>query len=307
MNEPAYRASEDKLFAEYGVDVLEHRVDVPGTGAAVRVLELGTGKPTVFVHGSPNNAATWIPLSAQLPDRRCLLLERPGAGLSSPVESWADHRQTSVRVVTSVLDALGVERADVVGSSFGGLYAYNMALAQPERVGKVVIAGAPAGPRIIGMPKIFRFLSIPLPTFIVNKALRPDVSEARDMYVEIGHQVAVSTNAIPESVFEWYSALLCHTDTAQHLLSEVRAIATPFGYRSAAVIEDASLEDLHTSVLYLWGDEDPFASVEQGDRLADLSPNAHIEHFQSFGHILWYDDPALIAGRISAFLEGETV
>jgi pimeloyl-ACP methyl ester carboxylesterase len=47
--------------------------------------------------------------------------------------------------------------------------------------------------------------------------------------------------------------------------------------------------------------------VEQGDRLADLSPNAHIEHFQSFGHILWYDDPALIAGRISAFLEGETV
>lgn len=302
LNEDAYRHLEQKLFADYGVEVREHVVDVDGSGASVRVLEIGSGEPIVFIHGSPNNAATWVPLAAELANRRCLLLERPGAGLSAPMKRWTDHRTESTAIVGAVTDHFDLDRIDLVGSSFGGLYAYNFALSRPERVKKLVLMGSPAGPSVLGIPTIFRFLSLPLPRFMVNRALRPDPTEAGKMFAEIGHRAAIDQGLIPDVVFEWYSALLRHTDTVEHLLTEVRAIATPLGYRPAARLDDAELARLTGPIQYLWGDEDTFAGPDQADTLAALNPSSTIEHFAGFGHLPWYDNPALIAERTESFL-----
>ena len=59
---------------------------------------------------------------------------------------------------------------------------------------------------------------------------------------------------------------------------------------------------LTTPVLYLWGSEEPFATAEQARTLVAQSPSASIEHFGGFGHLLFFDDPELIAGRIRTFL-----
>lgn len=64
LNHEVYRAAEADLFAEYGVDVQEHIVSMPAPATSIRVLEFGSGEPTIFIHGSPNDAATWIPLAA---------------------------------------------------------------------------------------------------------------------------------------------------------------------------------------------------------------------------------------------------
>lgn len=55
-------------------------------------------------------------------------------------------------------------------------------------------------------------------------------------------------------------------------------------------------------MLHLWGDNDTFASPDKADALSGLTPNGQIEHFKSFGHILWYDNPAIIADRVQTFL-----
>lgn len=301
MNESTYRESEAGLSSTFGVDVDEHFVDLPGLGTSIRVLETGAGDPIVFIHGSPNNATTWIPLVAELSDRRCLLLERPGAGLSEPVARWTDHRTQSTAIVRTILDHFDITEIDLVGSSFGGLYAYNFALAHPDRTKSVVQLGAPAGPALLGMPTIFKFLSLPLPRFLSSKALRPDPEEARKMFREIGHGRAIDAGAIPAVVFEWYSSLLCNTDTAEHLLGEIRAIASPLGYRANARLDEEALGAVRAPLLYLWGNEDTFSSPERADALAALTPSANIEHYQGFGHVLWYDDPKAIAERIRAF------
>ncbi|MDH5242830.1 MAG: hypothetical protein OEX05_02745, partial [Chloroflexota bacterium] len=67
-----YRPAEDRLVEHFGIDVREHRVPVGDAGRFVRVLESGSGPATLFVHGSPNAAATWVGLAAQLSGRRCL-------------------------------------------------------------------------------------------------------------------------------------------------------------------------------------------------------------------------------------------
>ena len=302
MSEQEYRRVERKLYAEYGVAIKEHFVEVRRPAASIRVLEIGKGEPLLLIHGSPNNAATWVSLAAQMPGRRCLLLERPGAGLSSAVERWGNHRADSAAIVEAALDYFGIDRIDIAGSSFGGLYAYNFALTRPQRVRSLIQVGSPGGPAILGIPAIFRFLSLPLPKPMVNKALCPDVAEARKMYVQIGHKDSVEDGTIPDVVFEWYSSLLCNTDTVEHLVREIRAIATPLGYRPASRIEDDTLARLNHPLLYLWGDRDAFAKSERADALAALSPATQIEHFEQFGHLPWYDDPALIAARMEEFL-----
>ena len=152
------------------------------------------------------------------------------------------------------------------------------------------------------MPTIFRFLSLPLPRVLSSRALLPDTEQARKMFQGIGHGEAIDAGAIPAVVFEWYSSLLCYTDTAEHLFGEIRAIASPVGYRPIARLDEKALSGIRAPLLYLWGDEDTFSSPERADALAALTPSATIEHYQGFGHVLWYDDPKAIARRIRSFV-----
>jgi len=300
VDEARYREAEKALFAALDVSPEEIWVDTPS--ARLRLLAVGQGPPVLFVHGSPNASPTWLPLVASL-GRRALLLERPGAGLSAPA-TWRDYRPQVVAMLEAVLDALGLEQVDVVGSSFGGLYAYYLALDAPGRVRKLVQMSGPAGPLSVPMPSIFRLLCLlPLVPFAARLAPRPDVAGAMDMFREIGHGPAIDSGRMHPAWFPWYSALLRHTDTVEHLAREVRALVNPLGYRSGRGITDAELSRIQSRLLYLWGNDDPFGGAETGRALAALTPGACIEHFAGMGHIPWMDDPARIAGRLNAFLD----
>lgn len=295
-----YRAAERRLIEHHGVEVREHVVPAGAAGGAVRVLETGSGPATLFVHGSPNAAATWLGLAARLPGRRCLMLERPGAGLSEPV-AWTDHRAQTAQIQTAVLDHLGVDDVDAVGSSFGGLYVLDLARAHPERVRRVLLLGAPGGLTSLPYPAVIRGLSLPIPGFVLARALKPDADGARDMFAQIGHGESVRSGAIAPVVFDWYSALLRHTDTVPNLAREVRAIATPLGYRSTASLSDQQLAVLARPVDLLWGDQDPFATPAQADATA-AAIGARIAHYPGMGHLPWMDDPVRIADAMDAIL-----
>ena len=120
----AYRAAEARLWQQYDLAPTEHFLRLPGLNTTVRVLEIGAGEPVLFVHGSPNAAPKWAPLVAQLAGTRCLLLDRPGCGLSAPVDyRGRDVRAFGADLLAQTLDALGLEQADVVASSLGGALA----------------------------------------------------------------------------------------------------------------------------------------------------------------------------------------
>lgn len=107
----------------------------------------------LFVHGTAGAGPVWAPLVHELRGVRCLLLERPGRGLSAPVDYPSyQYKSLVVDLLTGVLDALGVDRAHVVGGSIGTVWALRLAAARPSRVDRAVLIGAgPVAPGLCGL------------------------------------------------------------------------------------------------------------------------------------------------------------
>jgi pimeloyl-ACP methyl ester carboxylesterase len=105
--------------------------------------EAGTGEVALFLHGLGGSRIAWEPQLAALSDaRRCVAWEMPGYGDSVPLlpltfEGIAD-------AVRDLIDALGVERVDVVGLSFGGMHALHAVLRHPARFRSLVLADTSA-------------------------------------------------------------------------------------------------------------------------------------------------------------------
>jgi len=102
--------------------------------------EAGEGPPVVLVHAAVGDSRMWDPQWESFPRaHRTVRFDLPGFG-RSPLPG---PRFTPGHALLGVLDHLGLERAALVGASFGGRVALEVALARPERVSALVLAGAP--------------------------------------------------------------------------------------------------------------------------------------------------------------------
>ena len=85
-----YLASERALSDSLGLEPVEHRLELPRLGGTLRALEVGDGDPVVFIHGVMTAGASYLSLVASMPDYRCIVIDRPGNGLSEPVPERFD-------------------------------------------------------------------------------------------------------------------------------------------------------------------------------------------------------------------------
>ena len=101
--------------------------------------EQGRGQPVVFLHGLGGSRTSWEPQLRGLSDEfRAIAWDMPGYGASAPVEPLTFAAVADD--VARLLDAAGVDRAHLVGESFGGMHALHTALHHPDRVGRMVLA-----------------------------------------------------------------------------------------------------------------------------------------------------------------------
>lgn len=99
----------------------------------------GEGEAILFLHDGLNHGGVWdVPFAAFARDHRVVRFDRRGHGRSdAPVAPYSP-----VEDIAAVLDAAGVERATLIGASWGGGLALAFALAHPERVSALVLVGA---------------------------------------------------------------------------------------------------------------------------------------------------------------------
>jgi len=114
---------------------------VAGDGVELAVTDTGDGQAVLLLHGFPDSSHVWRHQVAPLADAgmRVIAPDLRGFGASDrpePVEEYGVMR--SVADMLAVLDALGIERACVVGHDFGAVVAWLLAATAPDRVDRLV-------------------------------------------------------------------------------------------------------------------------------------------------------------------------
>jgi pimeloyl-ACP methyl ester carboxylesterase len=84
-------------------------LELPVLNTKVRVQEVGEGTPLLFLHGGPSAGTTFAALASHLLDLRCIVLDRPGCGLSPPIGyTGPSLKETFPKILVGCLDALGL-------------------------------------------------------------------------------------------------------------------------------------------------------------------------------------------------------
>jgi pimeloyl-ACP methyl ester carboxylesterase len=114
------------------MDRIEH-LTVRANGAALHVARCGTGAPLLLLHGWPEYWLTWEPVMRRLAARHTLIApDLRGFGDSDKPESPFGPADQAADMV-ALLDALGIDRAGIVGHDVGGAVIQALARANPER------------------------------------------------------------------------------------------------------------------------------------------------------------------------------
>jgi 2-hydroxy-6-oxonona-2,4-dienedioate hydrolase len=306
MDTQRYRTAERRLWADEGVTPKEHFVRLPRSGVEVRVQELGEGPPVLFVHGSPSAGSTWAPLAARLGGLRCLLLDRPGTGLSGPFtyqqSSLREHFET---LVPDVLDALELERAHLVGSSTGSDFVLLASALHPHRVLRTVHFGCPGFAPGIRIPFDQRLISLPGLWRMVPKMFPTDEKGIRAMMKKLGHAASLAEGRITDGMLEWFGALYRDTPTLSHEMQGAARMLTLRGFHPWLVPSTEEFAAIQSPTHILWGEADVFGDKSVGQQLAGLIPNAQIEGIPAGGHLPWLDDPDRAAATTYSHLSGQ--
>ncbi|MDP9428465.1 MAG: alpha/beta fold hydrolase [Actinomycetota bacterium] len=269
------------------------------TRAEVRFVEVGEVRLRTSIRGSgrPLLLITGLGASLELAEsferelaargRQVISFDAPGIGGSTPYRS-PRRMPGLVRTVVGLLNALGLDRVDVLGVSLGGVVAQQLARQAPDRVrGLVLAATAPGLGGMPGAPSALLALATP------RRYRDPE------HYLRIAGRI--------------YGGM-ARTDPRTLLYATIGRLRPPslIGYvgQLYAITGWSSMPWLHTlpqPTLVLAGDDDPIIPLVNGRILAWRIPNATLHVVRGGGHLFILERPADIADLVTAFLDGEPV
>ena len=296
-----YRHAERALWSHNGLEPMERFVDLDSPPARLRLLEVGSGDPILFIHGGVWPGTVFASLVHELSGFRCLMLDRPGCGLSSALDyARSPYKSVIAQTLTGALDALGIDSAHVVGQEVGAAWALALATAHPTRVERVVLSGAAPLLRDQRVPGFLRVLASPVGALIVR--LPQSRRQARSILRQDGHGPSVDAGRIPDSYLDWHVALMRETKTMRNERALIRATLGRGGWRPEVTFGAGELALVQQAVLYVYGTGDPEGTVEGVKHLVGMLPRAELHLVDGGGHLPWLDDPSQVGDRIGRFL-----
>jgi poly(3-hydroxyalkanoate) depolymerase len=265
------------------------RVDVDGV--QLRTSVRGAGSPLLVLTGIGASLELSAPFERALNPYgvQTLALDAPGTGESTRYRR--PRRMPGLaRTVERTLEALGYDRVDVLGVSFGGILAQQLAHQAPKRVRRLVLAATAAGvPLLGGVPGSPRAL-LALAT--------PRRYHSPDYYRRIaGTLYGGEARRDPDAVLHGSIARFSEAPSLGGYLGQLYAISFWTGL--------PWLWRLRQHTLVLVGDDDPIVPVVNGKILTRVIPHARLEIIRGGGHLFLLERPTEIAALVADFLKRE--
>lgn len=263
------------------------------------VTERGTGDPVLMLHGGGPGASGMSNFSRNvdaLAERhRVIVPDLPGYGRSTKLLDHSDPFRSLADAIRGLLDALELDRAHLIGNSYGGAAALRLALDTPERADRLVLMG-PGG---IGTTR-------GLPTDGLKSLLGyyggdGPSREKLETFIRT-HLVADGAAVADEVIDERYEASLDPDVVANPPL---RRPSGPFAARTLWRMDftrDKGLSKLPNPTLVVWGAEDKVNRPAGGPTLARSIPNCELWEVPDAGHWVQWERADEFNDRVLEFL-----
>jgi pimeloyl-ACP methyl ester carboxylesterase len=259
----------------------------------ISICEAGSGPPALLIHGLGATKVSFLPtLNALADSHRAIAVDLPGFGDSVKPIRAAYHPPYFASSMTALLDALELERADVVGNSMGGRVAIEMGLRSPERVRRLaLLAPSLAWRRPRPWARYLRWveprlgLIQPAPRPIVEAIVRRVVPGSDEEWTAAGIDEFLRSYLTPRGRAAFYAA-------ARNIYME-----EPYGPRGFWT----RLPSLTTESLFVWGRKDPVVPIRFAQHVRDALPQSkHLE--LDCGHVPQLERPRETHDALRRFL-----
>jgi poly(3-hydroxyoctanoate) depolymerase len=250
-------------------------------GLRIHAQSAGEGVPLLLHSGFWNEMHHWGPLLEHLHGFRVITYDAPGIG-SSQVPSSPISMRGLAGIGAGILDHLGLRSAHVLGASFGGAVAQQMALSHPERVDRLVLASTSFGGLALpGRPSALLHMMNPRSYHPERLARTAGAMFGGRMRTEPELAAAIRMTRLP---------------SVRGAMFRLSALA---GWTSLPY-----LRSIWHQTLILCGDVDPVTPHVNHRIMARLIPSARLHTVEGGGHLILLDSAHEVGPVISAFLRG---
>lgn len=235
--------------------------------------------PAVFVHGVPDTPLVWRPLLAELAREDVVCLSLPGFGVPRPPGFSPDKNSYAAWLIAELRKIEGP--IDLVGHDWGSLLVTRAVSLAPDLVRSWSGGGAPLDPDYV-WHETAQVWQTPGQGEDFMRAFTPELGAA-----------GLAAQGVPPDMAR---------EAAQRVDEEMKACILAL-YRSAVRVADdwyAGLKNVTAPGLILWGENDPFAARELGQRLA-RNVGGEFELIAGAGHWYQLEQPAAVARRLERF------
>jgi pimeloyl-ACP methyl ester carboxylesterase len=261
--------------------------------------ECGSGPALLFLHGGPGVSENAAMVTPEAAGWRFITFQQRGVTPSTTNGPFTIEQNVADAV--AVLDARGVERAVVVGHSWGGHLALHLAVAHPDRVCGLVLIDGLGVPGDGGVDQLkqeldemgeemkARLLPAAAERFRELTEQLGDAYPTDEQDAEMFLQLWPSHFADPASAPPRWDIRVC-------LAANEEAMDSAFERLEAGFADE--LSTIGIPVVSVLGEQSPLP-VSQGERTAALIPGAEVRIIPAAGHLPWFEQPGCIAAALT--------
>ena len=269
-----------------------HFIEVDG--ATVHYQEFGEkNDPTLLlIHGYTASTYVWNqiapPLAAQ--NFHVVAIDLIGFGYSDKPASFDYTIASQARMIERLMNHLGIGKATMIGSSYGGAVASTLALDYAERVEKLILVGAVANDEALDNP-IFKIASLPL----IGEILTPFMLDSKRLSRTRMKRTFAQTNhhLVTDERVESVGRPLKAKDAHHSILASAR------NWDANRIGEDAHL--IRQPTLLIWGADDAIIPVHNGQNLYDTILNSRLVILNDCGHLPQEEKPERFVELVAEF------
>jgi pimeloyl-ACP methyl ester carboxylesterase len=273
---------------------LEH-VSIHGHDLAY--LMEGTGPALLLIHGIAGSSRTWRDVIPRLTDRFTVIApDLMGHGQSEkPVGDYSLGAFASG--VRDLLEVLGIDRASVVGQSFGGGVAMQLAYQHPERCERLVLVDSGGLGREVNW--MLRFLTLPGSEYVMPVIFPGFVRDWGDSLFRTINDRGIRLGRIAEM---WSAyASLAEAENRQAFARTIRSVIDPGGQTVSAMDRLYLASPMPT--LIIWGDRDDIIPVSHAYAAHEAMSGSQLVVIEGVGHFPQIEAPEQFVNALLDFID----